>query len=76
MELGLLDPFSLLDSLGSFRPHRLRGEDILDLLGEDEEERIDNVTAMLRRSSEEDVDELLRIVQQAMVRLGEEGLAD
>jgi len=72
MDLGLLDPFSLLESFGSVRPQRLRGEDILDLLGEDEEERIGNVTAMLRRTSQEDVDELIRIVQQALARIAEE----
>ena len=72
-DLGLLDPFSILDGFAlSMSPRRLRGEDILDLLGEDEEERVENVTAMLRRSSEEDVNELIRVVQQAMARVAEE----
>jgi hypothetical protein len=72
-DLGLLDPFSILDGLASsMSPRRLRGEDILELLGEDEEERVENVTAMLRRSSEEDVNELIRVVQQAMARVAQE----
>jgi hypothetical protein len=70
-ELALLDPFSLIDGLG-LRPTRLRGADLLDLLGEDEDERIGNVVAMLRRTSPEDVNELARIVQQALGRVAEE----
>ena len=70
-EFGLLDPFSLIEGLG-LRPTRLRGDDLLELLGEDEDERIDNVVAMLRRSSPEDVKELTRIVQQALARIAEE----
>ena len=72
-DLALLDPFSLIEGLG-LRPTRLRGDDLLELLGEDEDERIDNVVAMLRRSSPEDVNELARIVQQALARVaGERG---
>ena len=70
-DLGLLDPFSLVEGLG-LRPTRLRGADLLELLGEDEDERIENVMAMLRRSSPEDVNELARIVQQALQRVAEE----
>ena len=70
-DLGLLDPFSLVDGLG-LRPTRLRGADLLDLLGEDEDERVENVMAMLRRSSPEDVNELARIVQQALQRVAQE----
>jgi hypothetical protein len=70
-DLALLDPFNLIDGLG-LRPTRLRGADLLDLLGEDEDERIDNVVAMLRRTSPEDVNELARIVQQALGRVAEE----
>ena len=70
-DLGLIDPFSLMDGLG-LRPTRLRGADLLELLGEDEDERIENVTAMLRRSSPEDVNELARIVQQALQRVAQE----
>jgi hypothetical protein len=70
-DLGLLDPFSLVDGLG-LRPTRLRGADLLDLLGEDEDERVENVMAMLRRSSPEDVSELARIVQQALQRVAQE----
>ena len=70
-DLALLDPFSLIEGLG-LRPARLRGADLLELLGEDEDERIDNVVAMLRRSSPEDVNELARIVQEALARLAEE----
>ena len=70
-DLGLLDPFSLVEGLG-LRPTRLRGADLLELLGDDEDERIENVMAMLRRSSPEDVNELARIVQQALQRVAEE----
>lgn len=70
-DLALLDPFSLIEGLG-LRPTRLRGDDLLELLGEDEDERIDNVVAMLRRSSPEDVNELARIVQEALARIAEE----
>ena len=70
-DLGLLDPFSLVEGLG-LRPTRLRGADLLELLGEDEDERIENVMAMLRRSSPEDVNELARIVQQALQRVAQE----
>ena len=70
-DLGLLDPFSLFEGL-TVRPSRLRGADLLELLGEDEDERIENVTAMLRRTSEEDVSELARIVQQALQRVARE----
>lgn len=70
-DLGLLDPFSLVEGLG-LRPTRLRGADLLELLGEDEDERIENVSAMLRRSSPEDVNELARIVQQALQRVAQE----
>jgi flagellar motor switch protein FliG len=70
-DLGLLDPFSLMDGL-ALRPARLRGADLLELLGEDEDERIENVMAMLRRSSPEDVNELARIVQQALQRVAQE----
>ena len=70
-DFALLDPLSLIESL-NLRPSRLRGADLLELLGEDEDERIDNVMAMLRRSSPEDVNELARIVQQALQRVAEE----
>lgn len=70
-DLALLDPFSLIEGLG-LRPTRLRGADLLELLGQDEDERIDNVVTMLRRSSREDVNELARIVQQALARVAEE----
>ena len=74
-DLALLDPFSLIEGLG-LRPTRLRGDDLLELLGEDEEERIDNVVAMLRRSSPEDVNELARIVQLGLARVAEERAND
>ena len=70
-DLALLDPFSLIEGLG-LRPTRIRGADLLELLGEDEDERIDNVAAMIRRSSQDDVNELARIVQQAIGRVAEE----
>lgn len=70
-DLALFDPFSLIEGLG-LRPTRLGGDDLLELLGEDEDERIDNVVKMLRRSSPEDVNELARIVQHALARIAEE----
>ena len=71
-DLGLFDPFGVIEGLGSFGPRQLRGDNVLELLGEDEEERVETVVAMLRRSSEEDVNELIRIVQHALERVARE----
>jgi hypothetical protein len=72
-DLAFLDPFGFLEGLGS-SPRG--GADLLELLGEDEEERVETVVAMLRRSSEEDVSELIRIVQQALERVARERVSE
>jgi hypothetical protein len=71
-DLSIFDPSFFIEGLGSFGAPRLDRVDVLELLGEDEEERVETVVAMLRRSSEEDVNELIRIVQQALERVARE----
>ena len=50
-DLALLDPFFLIEGLGALRPPRLRGANILELLGEDEEERVETVRRPTRPTS-------------------------
>ena len=69
--LDLLDPRFYADELGSFSPSLRRQSvaDLLDLLGDDEDERVEAATALLRRSSNEERQELLAIVQRALANI-------
>jgi hypothetical protein len=51
---------------------RLDGADILELLGDDEEERVETVVEMLRQSSDEEINEFMRIGQMAVMRVSQE----
>lgn len=45
---------------------------IPEILGDDEDERIDTVVSLLRGSSEEDLSELIGVLQLALTRLADE----
>ena len=64
---------SLADSLGGAMGRgKLEGADILDLLGDSEAERVETVVAMLRRSSEDEINEFMRIGQTAVLQVSQE----
>ena len=68
-----LSPFDrrLLDEgLGYFSRPRL--ESLLDLLGSSEGERVAALAAMLRNSSEDDVEEFMAIFERAIGRVAKE----
>ncbi len=45
---------------------------IPEILGDDEEERIDTLVSLLRGTSQQDMTELIRALQEALVRLDDE----
>jgi hypothetical protein len=67
----LLDPRFYARELGYFEPS-VRGaslSDLLDYLGEDDDERVEAVTALLRQSSDEERQQLLAIIQRALANV-------
>jgi hypothetical protein len=59
----------------SLRRGRLGSADILGMLGDDEEERVASVVAILRRSSDEEISEFMRIGQAAALQVSRERAA-
>ena len=57
---------------GAMGRGRLEGADILELLGDSEAERVETVVAMLRQSSEDEINEFMRIGQMAVVQVSQE----
>jgi hypothetical protein len=51
---------------------RLEGADILELLGDSEAERVETVVAMLRQSSDQEINEFMRIGQMAVLQVSQE----
>jgi hypothetical protein len=51
---------------------RLEGADILELLGDSEAERVETVVAMLRKSSQGEINKFMRIGQMAVVQVSQE----
>jgi len=64
----LLDPRFYARELGYFEPtvRDMSLSDLLDYLGEDDDERVEAVTAVLQRSSAEERQQLLAIIQRAL----------
>ena len=73
--LDRLDPRFYAEELGAFSSSldRMSVADLLDLLGDDEDERIETATALLRRSSDAERHELLTIVQRALANVALDG---
>lgn len=75
-DLAFAYPMLLSESIqgfgGSMWRGRLEGADILELLGDNEEERIETVVEMLRQSSDEEINEFLRIGQTAVLQVSQE----
>lgn len=63
-DFTIFDPWLITDGLSSFG--RPRPGNLLEMLGQDREERVETVAAMIRESSDDDVAEVMRIVQEAM----------
>jgi hypothetical protein len=63
---------TLAGSLGGLGRGRLEGADILELLGDSEEERVETVAGMLRQSSGQEINEFMRIGQMAFMRVSQE----
>ncbi len=70
MGLSPFDRRLLADGLAYFSAPRLAS--LLDLLGGNEGERIATLTAMLRNSSEDEVDEVTEIFERALARVARE----
>lgn len=71
----LFDPRFYAQGLGSVppSPERMTLADLLDFLGDDEDERVETATSLLRRSSEEERRELTTIVQRALAAVAADG---
>lgn len=67
MRFSRFDERLLNEGLDFFTNPRLAS--LLELLGSDRSERVDNLAAMLRNSSANEVDELVNLLERAMARL-------
>jgi hypothetical protein len=64
---------SLTERYGASLPRgRLDSADILEMLGDNEAERVASVVAILRKSSDEDIRQFMRIGQMAVAQVSEE----
>lgn len=72
--LDLLDPRFYAQEFAYGQPslEDISLPDLLDFLGEDDDERVKNVTSLLRRSSAEERLQLATIVQRALANVAHE----
>ena len=76
-DLALSYPMAFTESLagsigGAMGRGKLEGADILELLGDSEAERVETVVAMLRQSSQDEINEFMRIGQMAVLQVSQE----
>lgn len=76
-DLAVAFPIAFTESLSerfgaSLRRGRLDTVDILEMLGDDEAERVASVVELMRNSSDAEISEFMRIGQQAVLQVSEE----
>jgi len=71
----LFDPRFYAQGLGYGQPspERMTLADLLDFLGDDEDERVETATALLRRSSAEERVQLTTVIQRALAAVAADG---